>query len=318
MIYIASGALFLSLFLGITAVIRKMGSKEQTLEKLKIYELDSDIKPAPEKFVRKGPVRKLGNWISKQEHDPEKIKKRHLIVKQADVSFTYEEYLIFKALFMGAFAFLTYALSRDLILIITVVIGTFFLPKLYLNQKKKKNIAAFDEQLNDGVILISNALKAGYSFMQALAVAAEETQDPFKKTFKVLLKELSLGMPLEDGLNNLMERMPSEDLNLIVNAILIQRDVGGNLSEILENIAETIRERQKIKNELNTLTAQGKLSGIIIMAMPIFLGGIFYVLNKSYILVLFNTMIGRALLVFAVISQILGWLIIRKIIRIEM
>lgn len=315
--YVAALALFLSLLLFLTALFKKIFAKEQALDKLAAY--DADFEPViPDKTTRKGPISKIGYWMSKKQKDPNKIKKRNLIVKQADLPFTYEEFMIFRALFMVAISFLVFAITKDPVLVLVTLAVTFLLPKFYLNYKKKQNIAAFDAQLNDGVVLISNALKAGYSFMQALAVAAEETQDPFKKTFKILLKELSLGMPLEDGLSNLMERMPSEDLMLIVNAILIQRDVGGNLSEILENIAETIRERQKIKNELNTLTAQGKLSGMIIMAMPIFLGLIFYVLNKDYILVLFNTTIGRVLLGLAIFNQIIGWLFIRKIIQIEM
>ena len=165
--------------------------------------------------------------------------------------------------------------------------------------------------------MISNALKAGYSFLQALAVAAEETQNPFSKEFKGLIKELSLGIPMEDGLNNLIDRVPSEDLTLIINAILIQKDVGGNLSEVLENISETIRERQQIKNEVNSLTAQGKLSGMIIMVMPFVLGIIIYLFDNDYILTLFQTLIGRVLLVFALISQLIGWIFIQKIIKIE-
>jgi tight adherence protein B len=191
------------------------------------------------------------------------------------------------------------------------------LPKLLISSRIKKRVKEFDEQLNEGLVMISNALKAGYSFLQALAVAADETQDPFSKEFKGLLKELSLGIPLEDGLSNLMERMPSEDLKLIVNAILIQKDVGGNLSEILENIGETIRERQRIKNEINTLTAQGRLSGMIIMAMPVVLGLMIYVFSPDYIMELFNTLLGRIMLVVAFISQILGWIFIRKIVNID-
>lgn len=315
--YIASVALFLSLLFFLSAILKRVSSKEKALDKLAAYDLDFEPLKS-EQSVKKGPISRIGSWMSKKQKDPVKIKKRSLIVKQADVPFTYEEFLIFRALLMVSLTFLAYVLLGDIFLVVLVLIGSFFGPNIYLNFKKKQNIAKFDAQLSDGVVLISNALKAGYSFMQALAVAAEETQDPFKKTFKVLLKELSLGMPLEDGLSNLMERMPSEDLMLIVNAILIQRDVGGNLSEILENITETIRERQKIKNELKTLTAQGKLSGFIIMAMPVFLGLVFYVLNKEYIMVLFTTTIGRVMLGLVVFNQLIGWLFIRKIIQIEM
>ena len=118
--------------------------------------------------------------------------------------------------------------------------------------------------------------------MQALSIAARETQGAFSEEFKVLLKEMNFGIPIDIALKNLLERLDSKDMRLIVNAILIQKDIGGNLSEILENISETIRERQKIKNEMKTLTAQGKMSGMIVMLMPVFLGGIIYLFNKFY------------------------------------
>jgi tight adherence protein B len=314
---IAAITLFFSLLLFLLGIFGRMSSKEKALDKLKAYDDKVEVVKTS-RPIRKGPIGKIGNWMSKFQKDPNKRKKRNLIVTQADVPFTYEEFMIFRALFVILLTFLIFAVTKDFVMVLVVLVVSSILPKIYLKRKIKNNIAAFDALLNDGVVMISNALKAGYSFMQALAVAAEETQDPFKKSFKILLKELSLGMPLEDGLENLLERMPSDDLRLIVNAILIQRDVGGNLSEILENIAETIRERQKIKNELNTLTAQGKLSGMIIMAMPIFLGLIFYVLNKDYILVLFTTPIGNVMLGLAIFNQIIGWLFIRKIVNIEM
>lgn len=314
---VAAITLFFSLLLFLLGIFGRISSKEQALDKLKAYDDTVEVVKTS-KVVKKGLIGKIGNWMSMAQKDPNKKKKRNLIVTQADVPFTYEEFMIFRALFVIAFSFLVFAITKDFVLVLLTVIVSSLLPKLYLKKKIKQNIADFDALLNDGVVMISNALKAGYSFMQALAVAAEETQDPFKKSFKILLKELSLGMPLEGGLENLLERMPSDDLRLIVNAILIQRDVGGNLSEILENIAETIRERQKIKNELNTLTAQGRLSGMIIMAMPIFLGLIFYVLNKEYILVLFTTPVGNVMLGLAIFNQFIGWLFIRKIVNIEM
>ena len=129
---------------------------------------------------------------------------------------------------------------------------------------------------------------------------------------------MSLGISEEDALKNLLSRVDSEDLRLIVNVILIQKDIGGNLSEVLDNISETIREREKIKNELKTLTAQGRLSGIILMLIPIFLGVTIYLFNKEYILLLFTTSIGLIMVAAAVLSELLGLLMIRKIINIDM
>ena len=112
--------------------------------------------------------------------------------------------------------------------------------------------------------------------------------------------------------------MESKDLLLIVNAILIQKDIGGNLSEILDNIAETIRERQKIQNELKTLTAQGKLSGFIVMLLPFFIGITIYLLNRDYMILLFTTPLGIGMIIVALVNQILGLIMIKKIINIDM
>ena len=113
-------------------------------------------------------------------------------------------------------------------------------------------------------------------------------------------------------------RMESDDLKLIVNSILIQKDIGGNLSEILDNIGETIRERQKIQDELKTLTAQGKLSGMIVILIPIFLALAFYVVNKEYMLLLFNTTLGLVMVSVSIVNQLLGLIMIKKIINIDM
>ena len=135
---------------------------------------------------------------------------------------------------------------------------------------------------------------------------------------RILLKEMSLGISIQSALNNMLTRIDSDDLKLVINAILIQKDIGGNLSEILDNISITIRERQKIQNELKTLTAQGRLSGIIIVLMPVFLGVIIYLFNKEYMLLLFTTNVGIGLIVTAVFSQMMGIILINKIVKVEM
>ena len=289
------------------------------IDKLDAYDADkvSDNEFKLLSGTRKGPIQKIAKLLENRPTNSSRQKKNAMIIKQADMPITFEELFVIKVMAASSLSFLVAAMTKNPVMVIMMALFIWVLPIFIINSRKRKKIKAFDEQLNEGLIMISNALKAGYSFLQALAVAAEETQDPFSKEFKGLLKELSLGIPIEDGLNNLVERVPSEDLKLIINAILIQKDVGGNLSEILENIGETIRERQRIKNEVNTLTAQGKLSGMIIMVMPFFLGIIIFLFDNAYILTLFTTLIGRFLLVFALISQAIGWVFIRKIIKIE-
>jgi len=319
MLYIAVGALFISFFVFFYGLLSRIKRREKAIDKLKSYD-EEQIRITEKRLVtdvKSGPIQRIAKVLEALPSNEKRRKRNAMLFRQADMPVTYEELFVMKLMAAFSIGFLIFALTRNGFIVLLVVVGIWMLPNLVLKSRKKNKIKAFDEQLNEGLVMISNALKAGYSFLQALAVAADETQDPFSKEFKTLLKELSLGMPMEDGLSNLMDRVPSEDLKLIVNAILIQKDVGGNLSEILENIADTIRERQRIKNEINTLTAQGKLSGMIIMAMPFFLGAVIYLFDNDYILSLFTTLLGRVLLVAALISQVLGWLFIRKIVNIE-
>lgn len=319
MIYLATGAFFTSLLIFFYGLLSGSKQKDKVIDKLDAYDADkvSDNEFKLLSGTRKGPIQKIAKLLENRPTNSSRQKKNAMIIKQADMPITFEELFVIKVMAASSLSFLVAAMTKNPVMVIMMALFIWVLPIFIINSRKRKKIKAFDEQLNEGLIMISNALKAGYSFLQALAVAAEETQDPFSKEFKGLLKELSLGIPIEDGLNNLVERVPSEDLKLIINAILIQKDVGGNLSEILENIGETIRERQRIKNEVNTLTAQGKLSGMIIMVMPFFLGIIIFLFDNAYILTLFTTLIGRFLLVFALISQAIGWVFIRKIIKIE-
>ncbi len=319
MIYIATIAFFASLLVFFYGLLNASTRKEKVLDKLDAYDsdkiMDNELKSLSS--TKKGPIKKIAKLLENMPTNASRQKKNAMIIKQADLPITFEELFVIKVMAASSLGILVAALTKNPVIVIMLVLFIWILPIFIIESRKKKKIKLFDEQLNEGLVMITNALKAGYSFLQALAVAAEETQNPFAKEFKGLLKELSLGIPLEDGLNNLAERVPSEDLKLIINAILIQKDVGGNLSEILENIGETIRERQRIKNEVNTLTAQGKLSGLIIMVMPFFLGIIIYFFDNDYILTLFNTLLGRFLLVFALVNQGIGWIFIRKIIKIE-
>lgn len=192
-----------------------------------------------------------------------------------------------------------------------------FIPFIYVNSRKKSITQKIDQQLPDTLALISNTLKSGYSFLQAVDAAARELPPPISLEFQQILKEINLGVNTEKALETLSKRVQSKDLELIIMAVLIQRQIGGNLSEILDNISETIRSRIKIKGEIRILTAQGRVSGLIIALMPVALGVILYFINPSYISVLFEEPLGWAMLSLAVLMQGMGIYLIRRIIRIE-
>lgn len=206
--------------------------------------------------------------------------------------------------------------GRIYIGLIGAVIG-FYLPGLHLNRLQKKRVKSFENQLGNCLTLTSNSLRAGYSFTQALSTVATETLPPMSDEFKRVLREDSLGVPLEKALVDLTHRIDSEDLELIVTAVLIQRKVGGNLSEVLDNIAHTIRERIRLKGEIKTLTAQGRLSGWIISLLPVAIGIILYVLQPDMMKLFVTEKLGLIMIGIGVIMQAIGIVAARKIIAIE-
>jgi tight adherence protein B len=193
----------------------------------------------------------------------------------------------------------------------------FAFPFVLVRSKTEKRMKAFNNQLGDALILIANSLRTGYSFMQASDMVAKEMRPPISSEFARTVKEMNLGITMEDSLGNLAKRIDSEDLELVLTAVLIQRQVGGNLSEVLDNIARTIRERVRIRGEIRTLTAQGRISGIIISLLPISLGMVIFAMNPSYVKVLFFHPLGKIMLGVAVIGQVVGILVIRRIVDIE-
>jgi tight adherence protein B len=319
MIYIVILLVFFFIWSLICAMLLTIFSKEKSIDKLKYYDEDYVIKEKIENKKNKISFLKiLSNLIPNIKFSEKHDKKIEIELMKSDIPITVEELLVAKMLTSTAFAFLAYAFSKDYIILLFMFIIIWNMPKVIFSSTKKERVKTFNEQLNEGTMIISNSLKAGYSFLQAIAVVSEETKDPFAKEFKKLLKEMSLGISEEIALKNMLNRMESEDLRLIINAILIQKDIGGNLSEILDNISNTIRERQKIQNELKTLTAQGRLSGIIVMLIPFFLGITIYLFNKEYMMLLFTTPLGLGMIITAFVNQVLGLIMIRKIIKIDM
>lgn len=196
-----------------------------------------------------------------------------------------------------------------------IVGGT--LPILWLRRRQQKRLQRFNDQIADALVLISNSLKAGYGFMQAVEMVARESPPPIKTEFARVLKEINLGMTTEESLARMVERVASPDWDLVVTAMLIQRQIGGNLSEILDNITHTIRERIRIKGEVKTLTASGRLSGLIIGFLPVALALFMLMINPDYILRLFRDPRGQYMIGYAVVAEAMAILIIQKIIRVD-
>ena len=200
---------------------------------------------------------------------------------------------------------------------VTGAVAGFFFPFILVNMKIARRMKAFNGQLGDALILIANSLRTGYSFMQASDMVAQEMRPPISSEFSRAVKEMNLGVTIEDALANLGKRINSEDLDLVLTAVLIQRQVGGNLSEVLDNIARTIRERVRIRGEIRALTAQGRISGIIVSLLPVVLGLVIYLLNPEYVKLLFVHPVGKIMMGVAGLGQVIGIIVIRRIVDIE-
>ncbi len=189
--------------------------------------------------------------------------------------------------------------------------------RFWLLRRKKLRKRDLEEGLGDMVTIASGALRAGYSFLQTVDILAQETKGRLADEFRRMLRELSFGISIEEALAHADHRIQSLDFSLIVNAILIQRQVGGNLAEVLEIAGDTIRERIRIQGEIRTLTAQGRLSMWIFMALTPTIGILLYLFNAAYIVSLFTSGVGLIMLFVAILGQIIGMTVIRRIVNIE-
>src|SRR5438067_4321633 len=200
---------------------------------------------------------------------------------------------------------------------LVAAVAGYFLPGFYVRYRQGKRIKAFNNQLGDTLTLLSNALKAGYSFAQAIDTVSKNAVPPISDEFSRAVREMNLGGSPDEALSNITKRIASADFDLVATAYSIHRTVGGNLAEILDNIAYTIRERVRIKGEIQTLTAQARASGSIITALPILLATFMFFVTPTYFQPMFSSIIGWILLAIGGFMIFIGNLIIRRIVAIE-
>jgi tight adherence protein B len=193
----------------------------------------------------------------------------------------------------------------------------FALPLLVLKVKRRRRLLSFEEQFPEALDLISRALKAGHAFATGLKMVADEMPEPVGPEFRKTFDEQNFGLPLKDALDNLSARIPSLDVRFFTTAVLIQRETGGNLSEILENLAHVVRERFKILRQVRVHTAHGRLTGWVLLALPAFLAIALMFINPDHMNLLFRERMGQQMLMAALIMQFIGYVWIQKVIKIE-
>ena len=240
---------------------------------------------------------------------------------RADLKLRAGEYLLLM-LFTGAFAGLIawYVGGRSLLFSAIGVLVGINLPRIYVRRQQAQRLVNFNNQLADMLNLMVNGLRAGYSTMQALEAISKELPPPISSEFLRVVQEMQLGIPIDQALNNLLRRIPSDDLELVITAINVQREVGGNLAVILEIISHTIRERVRVKGEIKVLTSQVMYSGRFLAIMPLLIIAALYLMNKPYMMEFINPetrVVGLIALAIAGLMVVSGYFVMTRIANID-
>lgn len=227
------------------------------------------------------------------------------------------EYLLIRWCLALAVGYLGYRASEMLPVALALGAAGYFLPRLYLLYQHSQRSHRMELQLAEALTLMASSLRAGYSFLQALEAITREYPPPIGEEFRLLLEDIAVGVRVEDALLRLVERSKSEELDIAVTAMLIQRATGGNLAEILDNLAATIRDRLRVRREVQTLTAQERYSSYLVGALPIIMFFIIAAMNPEYLFALFGTGLGQAMLAGAIFLELLGFATISRIMDIQ-
>lgn len=236
---------------------------------------------------------------------------------QGGIAMRAGNFLGFSALAALAATVVAYALSKRVEVAWVALLVGFLLPYSYASFRRNQRFEKFEELFPEAIDTLARAVRAGHAFTTALEMITNEVGEPVSGEFRQLYEEQKFGMPVRDALINLTERMPLVDVKFFVTAVMLQRETGGNLAEILDNLSYVIRERFKIQRQVRVYTAQGRLTMALLMGMPPIIVTVMIVLNPSFIRPLFSDPIGHTLLVVGIVLQTVGYFVIRKIIRIQ-
>ena len=190
-------------------------------------------------------------------------------------------------------------------------------PWLYVMRKRKKRLAAFEEQLPEALDFLGRAMKAGHAFSIALEMLSEESQDPLRQEFRKVHNEHNLGLPIDAALKNLGERVPLLDVKFFISTVLLQRETGGNLAEILAKLAEVIRERFKLKGQVQAISAQGRITAMVLTLIPLALAALMMMVSPNYLQSMAKDPIGRYMIAGIIVGQVLGYFFIKRIVDIK-
>ncbi len=311
-----AGGSILILFLGVSRVI---GSRSRVITRL--GEVTASVSEEAPKKAERGerPVPEVVETLDRALAQQSFAKRMSTDLARANLKLTVAEFALLSVGAVIAGALVGAFLVRQLWIIGAVggaLLG-FIIPRLFLKIRQTRRLNAFNDQLGDTITLLANSLRSGYSLMQSMEMVARELAPPASEEFARLTREIGLGLSTQEALNNLLRRITSDDLDMMVTAINIHHEVGGNLAEILDTIGYTIRERVRIKGEIRTLTAMARYSGYIVSILPVAVAGVLFVMNADYMSQLWEDACGMQMIVASAAGMGLGWIIISRVVNIE-
>lgn len=238
-------------------------------------------------------------------------------LERAGLALNAKEYLVLRVVISLVLTTLLLAISPVPFLALAGLPFGFFATAFWLKRRKASRLHKMEGQLVEVLQMLSSGLRAGFGLLQALEASGEQTPVPLQTEIRRTLRDTAMGASVEQALTSLNDRVGSPDFDIVITAILIQRSVGGNLAEILDNVAHTMRERERIRGEIRTLTSQQRMTGFVIGGIPIGLFIIFNIISPEFTSLLYTDPLGRLMLMGAVVSEVIGFAIIQKIVNIE-
>jgi tight adherence protein B len=312
-LFIGGGLVFFLLAIGTIASF--MGERSLVEERLGPYFEEQELKEVKDKS---SPV---GDWLNTRVEKSTYGGRIARELARADLKLKPAEYISLMVIFGFGVGFVAWFFGGQSVIVGLLGVGVgMLIPRIYVKQQQSKRLIKFGEQLPDMLGLMVNGLRAGFSVMQAMEAVSKELPPPISDEFRRVVQEIQIGLNIDRALENLYRRIPSEDLDLTITAMNVQREVGGNLAEILDTISYTIRERVRIKGEIRVLTSQVVYSSRFLSSMPVLIAVALWFMNRPYMMMFFNPdsrMIGIPVLIFGALMIVAGYVIMSKIAAIE-
>lgn len=307
---------FLGLYAGLSVYLQRRREVSQRIQQYAGYQ-PAAVRKTPFWEILRNRFHELFAERNRRPGRPWNRKKLDLMMIQAGLPLLGKEYVAIAGGLAVLVFLVTAVAGRSLVNGLLGGILTVFGAVIFLQRRISRRKEAFERQLADCLTLVSNSLRAGFSFLQTMEIISREMQPPMSTEFANVMRNTALGRTMEDALQEMDQRVGNEDFSLVITAVLIQQQVGGNLATILDTIRETISERIRLRREVGTLTAQGKFSGVVLTCIPVALGLFFALTSPEYLKPLLTTSMGKMAIGIAVVMEIIGYVIISRIVDIK-